>query len=367
MLICPECGSSQVVSNGNRYLASGATVQRFKCKNCFHRFRDGHNNSKKVLDNSKSGQVCALKDAKNLPPRADIETVCAGDSKLVNYAWFQLKRGNAENTIKLRLSVLKRIQKRGGNLSNPDSISTLLATEPLTKAQKYQWKACYQSYTKTMKLSWDPPRVKYEPKEPFMPTREELTALIHAASKPFATFLQVALTTGARSGEICKLKWTDINKEKNTISINEAEKNSRNRTIKVPSATIAMINALNKKYDPYIFNPNPDTARAKFCNLRHRLATVHKNPRFRQIRIHTFRHWFATEKLRQTKELTHVQYLLGHKSIVNTERYTHMVNFDAMQYYSAVAENVAEARKLAEDGWSYFCEVNGTKIFRKPK
>jgi hypothetical protein len=38
-----------------------------------------------------------------------------------------------------------------------------------------------------------------------------------------------------------------------------------------------------------------------------------------------------------------------------------------MQYFSAIAKNVNEARKLAEDGWSYFCEVDGTKIFRKPK
>jgi hypothetical protein len=61
------------------------------------------------------------------------------------------------------------------------------------------------------------------------------------------------------------------------------------------------------------------------------------------------------------------QYLLGHKSIMNTERYTHLANFDSMQYFSATARNVDEAQKLAEDGWSYFCESEGTKIFRKPK
>lgn len=198
--LCPQCGSNSVVSNGNRYLADGSTVQRYKCKECFYRFSNP-TSLKTVSDNSKMAQVCvSMEKTKNLPPQADIETVCAGDSNLVNYAWLQLKRGNQENTIKLRLSVLKRIRKRGGNLNNPDSISTLLATEPLTKAQKYQWKTCYHSYAKTMKLSWDPPRVKYEPKEPFMPTREELTAFIHAASKPFACFLQVALDTGGRVG-----------------------------------------------------------------------------------------------------------------------------------------------------------------------
>jgi integrase len=365
--LCPQCGSKLVVSNGNRYLSDGSTVQRYKCKECFHRFSNP-TSLKTVSDNSTMTQVCvSMEKTKNLPPQADIKTVCAGDSNLVNYAWQQLKRGNQENTIKLRLSVLKRLQKKGGDLNNPETISTLLATEPLTKAQKYQWKACYQSYVKTMKLSWDPPRVKYEPKEPFMPTREELSALIHAAHKAFACFLQVALDTGARSGEICKLQWTDVNTERNTISINDAEKNSRNRTIRVPAATIAMIQALKRKYDPYIFNPNPDTARAKFCNLRNRLAIIHKNHRFRQIRLHTFRHWFATNRLRQTKQLTHVQYLLGHKSIVNTERYTHMANFDSMKYYSAVAKTEKERCQLIEDGWTFVERSEGISYYRKEK
>jgi integrase len=59
-----------------------------------------------------------------------------------------------------------------------------------------------------------------------------LNSLICAANKRLAAFLQVALTTGARCGEIAQLKWTDINTEKLTISINEAEKDGRIRTIK---------------------------------------------------------------------------------------------------------------------------------------
>ena len=83
--------------------------------------------------------------------------------------------------------------------------------------------------------------------------------------------------------------------------------------------------------------------------------------------MHTFRHYFATETLRQTKMLTRVPYLLGHKSIVNTERYTHLVDYDGEKYYSATATTVEEIRQLAEDGWSYFQEIDGIKVFRKPK
>jgi hypothetical protein len=59
--------------------------------------------------------------------------------------------------------------------------------------------------------------------------------------------------------------------------------------------------------------------------------------------------------------------LLGAKSITDTERYTHLTDFNSDKFYSAVAKTVEEVRKLPEDGWTSFAEVDGTKIFRKPK
>jgi hypothetical protein len=37
------------------------------------------------------------------------------------------------------------------------------------------------------------------------------------------------------------------------------------------------------------------------------------------------------------------------------------------QYYSTVAKNVEEARKLIKDGWEYIMDMDGIRIFRKPK
>lgn len=100
------------------------------------------------------------------------------------------------------------------------------------------------------------------------------------------------------------MKVTDLNSEQSTISINDAEKGSRNRTIKVPGKTISMVNSLPKKYAPYIINPNVDSSRTNMCYIKRRVAKTQNNPRFLQIHFHTFRHYFATEKLRQTKMLT---------------------------------------------------------------
>lgn len=362
-IVCPECGSSKLYKDGLRYLSSGENIQRFLCYVCNYRFST---NPFKDCQTNYNHQICALK-VKNLDAHATLELLCAGDDTLLNYAWLlKRKRQNADNTIKMRLTALKMLKNRGADLNNTETVETVLATEPLTKAQKYRYKAAYVSYTKVMNIHWEAPRFKYEPKQPFMPTLEELSALIHAANKELATFLQIALTTGARGGEISRLRWTDINTEKLTIAINEPEKGSRSRTIKVPAKTINMINALSKKHEPFLFNPNSDNMRSNLCNLKKRLGLVQQNPRFKQIHLHTYRHYYATETLRLTKDLYYVRTMLGHKSIANTERYTHLVDFENQKYCSAVATTVDEMRKLAEDGWNFFQECNGIKIFRKP-
>jgi integrase len=218
-----------------------------------------------------------------------------------------------------------------------------------------------------MNIPWNPIRVKYEPKQPFLPTNDEIKTFIHASSKRLATLLQTLLTTGARIGEVCKLQWTDIDMEKNTITINDAEKGSRNRTIKVPEKTIAMINALPKRKSPYVFNTKPCNVRVIFQNLRRKLARSQYNTRLLQVHLHTFRHFYATELLRKTKNLSHVKYNLGHKSIMNTERYTHLVEFENMKYHSAVARTEQERRELIEDGWSFVEKEDGVSYYRKPK
>jgi len=52
---------------------------------------------------------------------------------------------------------------------------------------------------------------------------------------------------------------------------------------------------------------------------------------------------------------------------MNTEIYTRLVVFENEKYYSTTAKTVEELMQLAEDGWSYFQEIDGIKVFRKPK
>jgi integrase len=320
-------------------------------------------------------RVCAQKDAKNLDTAAKTKTV-AGDleklpqeqkGKLVEYAWKLKKRGLQENTISIRTYLLNQLVKLGADLNKPDSVETVLATEKFTRSKKHQLVATYRSFTKVFKIPWEPIKASYHPKQPHIPLETELDQLIAASGKRTAAFLQTLKDTGARCGEIARLEWADINEANLTVRINNAEKGSLSRTVRVTEKTIAMIKKLSQKYAPLVFNPNTRIYKNAVMATRRRLARTLQEPRFNLIHLHSFRHWKATTEYAKTRDILHVMKLLGHKNIRNTIIYTQLAEFKNEEYHSAVAENIEEARELIESGFSFVCDIEGAKLFSKRK
>jgi len=101
--------------------------------------------------------------------------------------------------------------------------------------------------------------------------------------------------------------------------------------------------------------------------LQKKAAQKLQNPRLRRITFHTIRHWKATMEYSRTKDILHVQQLLGHRDIKTTMIYTHLVQFEGDEFHSATAETVAEAEKLIAAGFEYVCNYNDVMIFRKRK
>lgn len=75
----------------------------------------------------------------------------------------------------------------------------------------------------------------------------------------------------------------------------------------------------------------------------------------------------ATITYHKTRDILLVKYMLGHKRLENTERYTHLVDFQNEEYNSATAKTVEEARQLIESGFEYVTEMEDVKLFRKRK
>ena len=73
-------------------------------------------------------------------------------------------------------------------------------------------------------ISWRPPKYEQTRKLPFIPLESELDALIASAGKKMAAILQLLKEVPIRIGEACRLKWIDLDSERNALTINEPEK-----------------------------------------------------------------------------------------------------------------------------------------------
>jgi len=256
---------------------------------------------------------------------------------------------------------------RGANLDNPESVKEVIALQKgWSNGRKELAVECYSNYLTFSGGSWDPPKYRRVRTLPFIPTEGELDQLIAGCGQKTSTFLQFLKETGARSGEAWNIEWKDIDTVKNTIRI-KPEKYSNPRILKISKRLIERLTDLPKKSEKVFGGTQLRTMSRTYQKSRKRLATKTKNPRLQNITFHTFRHWKATVEYHKTTDILHVMRLFGHKSIKNTLVYTQLVDFNDEDYVSKVAWNLDEACKLVEAGFEYVCDVEGGKIFKKPK
>lgn len=368
---CPSCGSERVVCNGHRFHGDVA-VQRYNCKNCRSRFSEPNNlNVSQTIggssqqNNRKRLELAALEKDKTSAGTTGTQTQ---EGLIVEFAWKMKKRNKANNTIKNRITYLNKLIRLGADLQKPETVETILATEEMTVAAKFNMVKTYLAFTKAYKIEWEPIDVNYQPKEAFDPHEEEIDQLINACSKATKTFLQVAKDTGARVGEIRKIQWTDIDEKNNTIAINHPEKGSRPRTVKVTEKTIAWIKNLKKNHGSYLFNPTFVSQRATFAKTRQKMAELTNNPRLLQIHFHTFRHWRASREYERAGDIYDVKKLLGHKALSSTDRYQHG-SYSNAEYVIKRPKTPQEEDVLLTAGFEFvrYDHKADTPVYRKRK
>ena len=184
------------------------------------------------------------------------------------------------------------------------------------------------------------------------------------------TFIQFLKESGARAREAWNLKWIDI-KPNNVILINQPEKGSNPRAIKVSSRLIAMLNDLPKRCR-YVFkykdNSDFKSFHRFFYKRRKILAEKLKNPRLLSVNMKAMRHFKATKTYFETKDILFTKQILGHKNINNTLVYTHLVDFGSEDSFIVkVVSTLEEFTALLESGFEYISDYQDKKILRKRK
>lgn len=138
--------------------------------------------------------------------------------------------------------------------------------------------------------------------------------------------LLFALHTGARQGEQIALLWSDVDFARGTVQIRRSAprggavgptKSKRFRTVPLTEALAKALRSLERS-SVRVF---PDATPDRLTALLERAA---KAAGLRVLRWHDLRHTYASLLAMDGVPLRRIQKLLGHASIVTTERYAHL-------------------------------------------
>ena len=323
-------------------------------------------------------QICVLDEkAKNLV-RAKIETEALKKNKndnksnLINFSWYLKKLGRSEETIKTYTNYVKNIAKLG-ELNDPESIKGVIATH--YKDKNTQRLACcaYDAYLKFVGGQWEKPNYKPEHKTVFIPTEKELELAINTGHKESLVYVKLLYETGARANEAARLEWTDLDIERNKVTI-KASKNGDSRIIPISKNLMELLLSLPKnEKQKTVFNKRPKNTRSSsFYNRMLRMAKIHNNPRLVKIHLHTFRHCKALREYHKTRDVLHVMAILGHRQIETTYRYVRLYNQvykneHPNQFITKIASTKEERFELFNNGWTKVGEDRNDWYFTKPK
>lgn len=233
--------------------------------------------------------------------------------------------------------------EHGGSDGRALSAKTVQGILTMLKAMLYYCESVYG--LKNVAANVSMPR--YECTEIEVFSKSEIAAFRSAltGAGSYETGVVLCLYTGLRIGEVCALKWGDIDLEdqllhirhtlsriKNpdsdspkTIVITDTPKSKRSqRDIPLPPFMVAALRALKggQPNDNYFLTcstkyTEPRTYSGRYKTILKRIGVTYRN-------FHVLRHTFATECIKRGIDVKTVSELLGHSSVkITLEKYVH--------------------------------------------
>lgn len=132
--------------------------------------------------------------------------------------------------------------------------------------------------------------------------------------------INMALTTGARKGELLGLKWVDISLEEKTAYCSDT-KNGESRVLPLSKSVIEELEEFESRKGLLFATANePD----KPFNFRNAWEKALDEARIEDFRFHDLRHDCASTLVMAGATLYETGQILGHKSVQTTARYSHL-------------------------------------------
>lgn len=184
------------------------------------------------------------------------------------------------------------------------------------------------------------PRIRRLPTEPFefdwlRPAEADRLLAVVAPEPKWSAMFTVALRTGLRRGELFALHWSAVDLERRAVDVHRSlyhgrlttPKNHRRRTVPLTADAVTALERWRPFSPGELVFPGADgdldRSQSRANEALHRALDAVD---IRRVRVHDLRHSFASHLVLRGVPLRVIQRLLGHHSILQTERYAHVAD-----------------------------------------
>ena len=165
-------------------------------------------------------------------------------------------------------------------------------------------------------------------------TVNEQKSLESVLTSPFDTGIWICLYAGLRIGEVCALKWSDINFETSTLTVNGTQARTENgieiitpksksskREIPMPDLLMSKLRKLPQSCE-YVLSKNSKSVDIR--TYRRHFKKLLQKADLPDIKYHALRHTFSTRALEVGMDYKTLSEILGHSSVgITLDLYAH--------------------------------------------
>jgi integrase len=170
--------------------------------------------------------------------------------------------------------------------------------------------------------------------------RRRLLDACKAYGEPLYTIVVLALSTGARRGEIMRLRWPDVDLPRGVITLHET-KNGERRRLPLQSHALECVRQISKVHrldTDLLFPSHRDPQR--HLDIRIPFTTALAKAEIADFRFHDLRHSAASYLAMNGASLAEIAEVLGHKTLAMVKRYAHLSETHTTKVVAAMNDKI---------------------------
>jgi integrase len=154
--------------------------------------------------------------------------------------------------------------------------------------------------------------------------RERLLDACKAHSQQLYTIVVLALSTGARQGELLNLRWKNVDLNRGLIVLEDTKNNDR-RAIPLQGHALELVKEMSKvrRLDTDLLFPGHKNP-GKPLSVQHIWKQAVRKAEIEDFRFHDLRHSAASYLAMNGASLAEIADVLGHKTLQMVKRYAHL-------------------------------------------